>query len=41
MVVVSSVLFQASNCVERTLENRWKLAPKENDNKASKSVCSD
>lgn len=41
MVVVSFVSFQASNCVERTLENLWKLAPKGNDNKASKLVCSD
>ncbi|XP_033374289.1 endothelial differentiation-related factor 1 isoform X2 [Parus major] len=34
-------LATASNCVERTLENHWRPAPKGNDNKASKSVCSD
>ncbi|XP_027752750.1 endothelial differentiation-related factor 1 isoform X2 [Empidonax traillii] len=34
-------LATASNCVGRTLENRWKPDPKGNDNKASKSACSD
>ncbi|KAM6337568.1 endothelial differentiation-related factor 1 isoform 1-T1 [Alca torda] len=34
-------LATALNCVGRILENRWKLAPKGNDTKASKSVCPD
>ena len=41
MVVVSFVLFQALSCVGRISENLWKPAPKGNDDKASKSVCSD
>lgn len=41
MVVLSSVSFQALNCVGRTLENRWKPAPRGNDTKASKSVHAD
>lgn len=41
MAVVCFVLFQALNCGGRILENRWRLAPKGSDNKASKSVCSD
>lgn len=40
-MAVSFVLLQALNCVGRILENHSKLAPKGNDNKASKSVCSD